>query len=446
MKKVKIGIFGSIGYDDIGDDALLLTNIEYFREKGYQLTIFTSNIARTRDFLTKEMFLSSDDISNKISIVESLDIFFSRSVTILKYLDSLIDTISDKLFKSRLGLFNSSLYFHSLKNKLLNICKENNNRKDIESIKLKEFIYNLKSCSLIFFIGGGYFNKHWGSKINQFLVTIDIAKRYKKPIIASGQTFGPLNIVQKGLFKKRVNYFDLFSVRDVNKSKSRLLEVGFKNEIFEGPDDAIFLRKKSLEWRGISNSTFNIVINFGGFLRYSKKPLYKLYKEIAQFLDQLVTTKNARIIYISMDKGGADYLRGIEIQSKMENQKRMYFVPLNTGPREIKWIISKSNLVLSNRLHPVVFAIAEKIPFIGIVAGGDYYSSKLGGITEIYSYDSKNHLIDINKLNTKILNEYLVKSLHAKYDNTLIYKRNRTKRMDFLKKTEKILNSNVQTL
>jgi len=424
---MQIGIFGSIGYDDIGDDALLISNIIELNKSGNKLIIFTKNISKTYDLLKVHHLVPSHGLSKNILVVESLDVYLSRETNVFKYFDFIVDTISDKLFKSRLGVFNLSNVKY-IKHKLQKCCKKNG----VGNPKLNEFTKNIEKCSIILFMGGGYFNKHWGGKINQFLLTMDVAHYLKKPIFASGLTFGPLNIIQQILFKKRIHYFQHIAVRDVDRSAKNLARLKFcPLKVSEGPDDAIFLEKKKPLNFKIPISDFNVIINFGGFLKYSKKPINIIYQAIASLLDYLIKVKKAKIICVSMDRYSSDYLKGIKIQQYMENPEHLSFVPINTESSVIKNIINQSSLVIASRLHPIVFAIAEKTPFIGVSAGGEYYDTKLKGITECYGYVANKHIIDVNEISLKNLKKILNSALIDKPDND-IYIKNQAKRSEFL--------------
>jgi len=425
--KRTIGLFGAIGYDDIGDDAILLANIDALRNKNYKLIIFSRNQKKTNILLEKEGFINNDHNFNQIQVVESLDVYLSRKSNIFRYIDFIIDEIFDKLFRVRLGLFNS-FYFLTLSYRLKNIYRNRKNKK--EKFLFADFISNIENCSVIFFIGGGYFNKHLGHKINQFLLALDIANYLSKPIIASGQTFGPLNIIQKKLFKKRIKWFKYFGVRDIKKSSNNLLELGFPiKNIIEGSDDAIFLDKRLVRY--IDDSNFQVIVNLGGFIKYSKNLSY-FYQSLGKFLDELIKTKNAKVFYILMHStGSSDYLRGKKIQKYMEFYKQMIFMPVLSA-KEIKYIISKSNFVISNRLHPIVFAISEKVPFIGISAGGEYYNLKLKGVSECYGYVPEKYIIDINKVTPKKLIKMFGFCINHFFPDENIYRKNKRKRIYFL--------------
>ncbi|WP_341537113.1 polysaccharide pyruvyl transferase family protein [Methanosarcina barkeri] len=299
-----------------------------------------------------------------------------------------------------------------------------------------EYLTNIKECSLLLFIGGGYMNRYWGCKIYQFISTLSIAHEVGIPCIASGQTFGPLDDIQKKIVKKHINKLDYISTRDINRSKKRLLELGFdENKIIEGPDDAIFL-SKNMNYINRYDSSFVVTVNFGLFLKYSKYPLEYIYTIFAQFFDYLVDSKNAIILNISMTISGKDIEQGLSIQSKMKHKDKFYFVPLYTDLKTIKAIISTSDLVVSSRLHPIVFSISERRPYIGISGGGEYYNSKLMGISEIYSYISDNHIIEADNLSLDKLKNLLSSTLNEDYRLNNIYELNETKRNNFLKKVD----------
>jgi len=434
MNKI-ISLFGAIGYDDIGDDAIFLCNVESFIKLGYRIIIFTNNIAKTTNLLKVNDLLPPNGVSDNIKIVESLGYYIDRPRNPFKYIDRVIDIFLYKLFKKRLNFF-KTIYCVFLCYKLLLHIKAH--------VPINQFLCsylrNIKECSLLLFIGGGYINKYWGAGIYQFIISLIIAKKLNLVTVASGQTFGPLDTIQKCLIKKHTNKLDYVSVRDVTRSKQRLIQLGCdENKIVEGPDDAIFLTADKTDAFAQYTNNFIVVANFGLFLKYSKKPLGYIYSVLSQFFDDIIENKKGIILYVSMGVSGSDYSRGLIIQNNMKFKDKFYFIPLYTEAKKIKSIIGSSDLVLSSRLHPIVFAISEKKAFIGIASGGEYYNSKLKGISEIYNYDPKNHIINADNLTVDILQKYCTRALNEKYDNDSIYKNNEIKRENFLKNIQKMI-------
>lgn len=435
MENKTVGIFGAIGRDDIGDDAILLSNLYILIKENYKVIIFTYDISKTMNLLISNYFLPTNGISENIKIVRALDYFDRKNFVETVY--SLIDTLIEKIFKKRLNIF-LTMY------KVYIYFKLKLNMKGYLSVDqyLIEYLNNIRDCSLLLFIGGGYINKYWGPMIYQFIISLSIGKEFGVPCIASGQTFGPLDVIQKKIVKKHIKKFDYISTRDINRSKQLLIELGYdQNKIVEGPDDAIFLtnNKQAENYTIQYNQHFIIVANFGLFLKYSKHSLDYLYTIIAQFFDYIIGSQNGIILNISMTTSGYDITQGLAIQDKMKYKDKFYFVPLYTELNKIKSIIRCSNIILSSRLHPIVFAISEKKPFIGISSGGEYYDSKLKGISEIYNYDPANHIINADDLTLEKLQEYCTRALNDKYDIDSIYETNETKRKDFLKNMQKII-------
>lgn len=435
MENKTIGIFGAIGRDDMGDDALLLSNVDSLIKHNYKVIIFTYNISKTINLLISNNLLPTNGISKNIKIVKALDYFDRKNF--IEYVGTVIDTFLEKIFKKRLNIL-QTIYKGFIHYKLiLNI-------KGYLPVNqyLREYLNNIKECSLLLFIGGGYMNKYWGQMIYQFIISLSIGKEFNIPCIASGQTFGPFDAIQKKIVKKHIKKLDYISTRDINISKQRLIELGYdQNKIVEGPDDAIFLTNdiKAENYTLQYNKHFIVVANFGLFLKYSKHSLEYLHTIFAQFFDYIIESKNGIILNISMTTSGYDITQGLAIQNKMKYKDKIRFVPLYTDLKKIKSIIGSSNLVLSSRLHPIVFAISEKKPFVGISSGGEYYDSKLKGISEIYNYDPINHIINADDLTVDILQEYCTRALNDKYDNDSIYETNEIKRKDFLKNIQKMI-------
>lgn len=421
MTRDTIGVLGAIGYDDYGDDALLLCNVDELLKRDYNIIIFSYNTAKTTNLLLSNGFLPPNACSERIRVVMDLNAYIDK-VKWIRYLNVALNLGVDAI---------KTLYYQYLHNVLLRSMTDHY---AVDS-ELQDFMRNVSKCSLILNMGGGYMNQYHGANIYSSIITQSIAKKMGEPIVAYGQTFGPLDAIQKYFVGKGIQNIDHISVRDIGRSKKRLIELGFpESRISEGPDDAIFLGSGSISKQNEIvlkqfEGKFIIITNFGLFLKYSKMPLASIHSLFAEFFDYMIEEKTAAILNISMTSSGGDVKQGLSIQNKMKYKQSFFHLPLYTGTNEIKAIIGKSNLVFSSRLHPIVFAISEKIPYIGISSGGEYYDSKLIGISEIYGYDPNNHIISADDLSLESLIQCSFRALNDDYTNKdNIYELNKLKR------------------
>lgn len=420
MERYAIGILGAIGYDDYGDDALLLCNVEELLKRNYNIVIFSYNPIKTLNLLISNGSLPLNACSERIEVVPDLNSYIDEKKWI-RYLNFLFNFRVDAL---------KTIYYRILLWKLANAMPTNQS----DDSELSKYLQNVLKCSCILNIGGGYLNHYHGANVYSHILTHIIADESGKKIVAYGQTFGPLNSFQKYFIKKHIKKIHNISVRDIGRSKSRLIEIGFpENRISEGPDDAIFLNFHDQSITKQFEGKFIVVTNFGLFLKYSKMPLDSIHRIFAEFFDHIIENKNAIILNISMTSSGADINQGRTIQNLMKNKQFFFHLPLQVGVREIKSIIKNSDLIFSSRLHPIVFAISERKPYIGISSGGEYYDSKLIGISEIYGYDPTRHIINADDLSLRLLLKYLENTLEDTYsDRQELYLSNQLKRKNDL--------------
>lgn len=430
MEKNIIGILGAIGYDDYGDDALLLCNVEELLMRNYKIIIFSYNPTKTISFLISMGILPLNALSERIEVVSDLNKYADEKKW-LKYLNFCLNFKIDAI---------KTIYYQYL---LLKLFKSIPTLQSDDS-SLSEFIRNVSKCSCILNIGGGYLNHYHGAKIYSHILTHCVADKMGKKVVAYGQTIGPFNRIQKYLIKKHIKKIHHISVRDIGRSRSRLIEVGFpENRISEGPDDAIFMNWQNQDYLKQFEGKFIVTTNFGLFLKFSKMPLESIYQIFAEFFDYIIENMGAIILNISMTSSGADVSQGLNIQKLMKNNQSFFHLPLYVGVREIKSIIKSSNLVFSTRLHPIVFAVSEKIPYIGISSGGDYYDAKLMGISEIYGYDPSRHIINADNLSFDLLLWHLDIVLNDSYVNREdIYFSNQLKRKEDLDNISDIIKGN----
>lgn len=420
MQRKTIGILGAIGYDDYGDDALLLCNIEELLKRNYNVIIFSYNPAITINLLISNGFLQFNAFSEHIKVVTDLNSYVNN----IKWLN-----IFNFIFNFRIDMV-KTVYYQYLMWKLPRLAHSFQS----DNLALSEYLKNVQKCSCILNIGGGYLNRYHRTNIYSHILTHSIAVKMGKKTVAYGQTIGPFNKLQILLIKKHIKKIHHISVRDIGRSKLRLIEMGYpEDRISEGPDDAVFMNSKNQDFLKQFEGKFIVITNFGLFLNYSKTPLEIMYPIFAEFFDYIIENKNAIILNISMTSSGADVKQGLTIQKLMKNKQSFFHLPLHVSVREIKSIIKHSDLIFSSRLHPIVFAISDKKPYIGISSGGEYYDSKLIGISEIFGYNPFQHILNADDISFRLLLQYFDKALNDNYSNKeKFYLLNRSKRKNDL--------------
>lgn len=283
---MKIGIFGAIGVDDIGDVVMLEAALYHLKEIGrikktiIEFVVFSLNVTKTKEQLKK--------IGIDAEVIPCLE--------------------ANNLSKN---ILNSSF------EELLN----NNN---LRAMFCNEDYYNkFFQCNGLFFIGGGYFNSYWGQKlISCFIIPLALGYQLNKPIYISGVNLGPFSEEEiekyKGLFK-RVNVIIL---RDRKPSIIALEKLGgTEGRLILGSDDVLpawYDERKYFKSHQGFNTNYAILQLHHWVEKYSQNYI-EFYKTLASFFNELIDNKYVDKVYFVPFTyfRGADYECGRRLKTIM---------------------------------------------------------------------------------------------------------------------------------
>lgn len=371
MSKQILGIFGATGCNNFGDYAILINNIRTFYSinKNIKIKIFSYNIDNTYC-----------NINNNLSdITDKLDIEVVPDLT-----DPNID--QNRLIK----LWQET--YHG------NISKVN-----------KTFIKNMNTCDKIIFIGGGYINNNWSNKNITFMIAINCAKTLDKSVYFLASTIGPLNNMYKSIVRESLKFAKSIMVRDNSIFSEKILsDMNYKN-IIHGPDDFFFVIPKYD--KNIYDKSNYIVIELMLLIRRSKKGALYILDELAKFMNFIIENEHKNVILVNFHKGDKDADKFINMLYSLINDKDKVYIEKNIDDiYRINDMYQKCDFSLSFRYHPLVLALGNKKPCLGIITDNDgYYYSKFGGAIS-------NLELDIDKL-TMHINELSYEYLKLKYED-----------------------------
>ncbi|QEE16061.1 polysaccharide pyruvyl transferase family protein [Promethearchaeum syntrophicum] len=362
---MRIGITGPIADGNLGDYGMLVNNI-YEMGINNEYLIYSYN-PKISQWVNKEYLKNFKTSIVSILLVPNENNTKKRSFR--QYFK--------RLFLKLLGINKKYLFTP------FEIIKK---AKNIDSIT-----DSISSIDILVVNGGGCFNKLWYTwhRRNDFfsiVIPIIIANQLNKKIVFTGNSFGPFGDT-KGFFE--LLFCDLknvhFGIRDNLLSRTTLSSIGIsKNKISWIPDDFFFL-----------NQNLKKISNPVPFKKYIVLELYQNIESIEniikEFVDFLYEEFNICTVFIPFQEGKGGEEQGKILQSKI-NAKYFYLHHLNNRPLKIAEaysIISNSEMVISNRYHAFLIALANQVPAISILknVSGDkryYYNKNYGLIREIF--------------------------------------------------------------
>lgn len=130
----------------------------------------------------------------------------------------------------------------------------------------------------------------------------------------------------------------------------------------------------------------------------------KYIKLFAKTIDYIIEKHNAWVLLIPHEFSPYESKRiddkkvALDILKKLKYKNEVEIFQ-DYDPRKIKFIISKLDLLISPRMHPLIHALSLGIPIIGI----DYGSKKITELMKIWKLE--NFVIEINALDAETLKE-----------------------------------------
>ncbi len=240
--------------------------------------------------------------------------------------------------------------------------------------KLAEMDKALKEADAILDASGYTLGSGWGKGGGRMLLqTIEIAKRYNKPIILMPQSFGPfdwgedddeeflkevkeeLSYCTKIYAREREGYECLKSLGLDNAELSA--DMVIREKIFPAASD-ILKSHDSTSINYPSPGSVGFIINENVFRIGDAEAVLNLY---AQMLDKLV--RDGEDVYI-LNTSTADMKLVEKVLAKTQNREKVGVISGEYSSPELIDILGRFKYVVASRYHSIVFAYRSGVPAI----------------------------------------------------------------------------------
>jgi polysaccharide pyruvyl transferase CsaB len=267
--------------------------------------------------------------------------------------------------------------------------------------KIREVISSIKETDLLISGGGSLLQDITSTRsLLYYLALMKLALMFKKPIFVYANGIGPINKkMNRMLTRKILNKVDYISLRD-NLSKEYLEELGVKNNNIKVTADPVFTLKatdENLVKDILKNEKIPIDKPIVGISIRRWNDDQKVLTEFKKTINYLVNTKQVNVILIPMH-----FKEDIEISNRLLELTNLEgcFILRNEYPVEnILSIIKKMDLIISMRLHTLIYAASQVTPMIGIV-----YDPKVEGFLKEIEYD---YYVDLKDIKSENLIDYI---------------------------------------
>ena len=366
LKRPRVLIAGGYGYGNVGDEAQLAANIQYWKKivPECRLTVLTPN----RHYTESVHGPIRTDLAPRLCLFGKGERQYFGSIRKFKRMFfpvSILCLVNARLIRAGLPSLGLST----------------------RQARLLEELYN---SDVLFLSGGGYLTGMTWTRLWDNMLLIRLAHALGVPTIMSGQTIG--------VFKDRISQFlakwglkkaKWIYLRDHVGSIKELTEIGISLKKVKATfDDALFFEAASrnevlelLSLFGIDIGNPYLVVNAHSWGQTVEASTI-IIKNLAVALDSIYDELGLQIVFCPMVSTDEDYIA--KVRQKM---KRPSFVPEHRYfPALAVGFIQNAELCLTMKHHPIIFAMAAGIPTVSM-AFDDYYFHKNFGAHQIFGQE-----------------------------------------------------------
>lgn len=215
-----------------------------------------------------------------------------------------------------------------------------------------------------------------------YLAIIKIAKLLHKRVMLYANGIGPvtggfnqklvstvINTVDVITLREKLSEADLRSIGVSNPNVSVTADAAFKLESISSADAEKLLEKEGFEDRG--KARIGVSVRAWSKAKYGEDYISKL----AKACDNIADTRK-EIIFIPMQ-----YPKDIAVSKKVSSmmKNKSYVLTNRYTPAEMMGIVGRVDVMVSMRLHTLIFAAVKNIPMVGIIYDPkiEYYLKEL---------------------------------------------------------------------
>lgn len=241
----------------------------------------------------------------------------------------------------------------------------------------REAFRRMRASDAVVFVGGGYLNSHYNLLEMQFLGRL--AEQSARPVILLGQSIGPLTSKKdREIAKHLCQYASAIVVRE----PFSLAEVSVFGNVRLSIDDAFALKPSPLgpsAEKLVEKKENEILLALNLTKVREEADIMRVSQALDQFASALAPRK-LRVVFVPMEV--SRYCDDRMDGRKFERIPRSYSFSMldeRLKPSEVSALVARVDLLVSMRLHLVVFGLTHGVPSIGLYQD-DYYRQKLVGI------------------------------------------------------------------
>jgi polysaccharide pyruvyl transferase WcaK-like protein/coenzyme F420-reducing hydrogenase beta subunit len=358
--RLKVLIAGGYGYGNVGDEAQLAANLQYWKKASpnCRLTVLTPNCEYTQNLHAPILV----ELAPRRALfgLGGLQYFGSKRVfKVAFFWIAAISLLNACLIRAGLPIFGLT----------------------IAQLRL---IGELKDSDVLFLSGGGYLTGMTLTRLWDNMLLIRLAHALNVPVILSGQTIGVFkDPISRILAKWGLKKAQMIYLRDTVGSPRALDALGISDtKIGTTFDDALFFDGASSEQVdellcefGIDPQKPYVAVNVH-YWGQSPESSRRIMKNMARSLDTIQKDLGSQIVFVPMAYPDEDAIE--EVRATMVGKSS---VPRHTyRPDLAVSIIQQAELCITMKHHPIIFAMAAAVPTIAMAFDDYYHHKNLGAM------------------------------------------------------------------
>ncbi len=372
---MKIILSGGWGYENLGDDAILLASIDIIRKKSptSKIIVLSYNDDETRSILQG---------------YENIQVIPSAHKLIFGWKPH--DSYQAPSAKNDLKKLFRKLFCNRLSTKYNENILSNNNIEDIvksEKLNVLKNLFDSKSTYIM--SGGGYIND-WAESIISKGVEVQLACLHKAKCVAIGQTIGPFQIpAARNLAKEIFSKMSFTTFRDSESIKDSL-KMGVKcNENFM-PDLAL---SKSYS---TEKKQYIAVIPF-------KHDIYANMHNFCENLKRIAEYKSCEIVVTVSQLWYNSIKLALDLYWALKEKKCNVKLIIPNDVFELQKILGEAQLTLAQNLHALILSYRANTPIICL-------NNKRKFLSFMEIVGMQNSIFDISRIKGMELFDYVVEN------------------------------------
>jgi len=269
----------------------------------------------------------------------------------------------------------------------------------------------IRNCDILLSGGGSLLQDTTSTRsIMYYLSIIECAKIMRKKVMLYANGIGPVSRKKnRNIVKRVLNKVDIITLREED-SLDELVSMGITNNNMFVTADPVFTMetipyyksKALLSEAGIPKDKGIIGVSVRNW-----KGNTDIAEKFAKICDRIYNEFDKTIVFIIMHNP-ADINISKEVIAKMHSPA--YILDKSYSPNEIMGMISQMEIILSMRLHTLIFATKQRVPIVGFI-----YDPKINNYLNMINMPNGGNVSDIDI--DKTINE--LKNILDNYDSVV---------------------------